>query len=142
MKFKWDTKELTEFAERLVDTHELETAMMTATQDIARVLHKALLQNTPVVTGNLRKNWSSGENLAFRVEKKNNGYEVTLINTARTGSEHGFMYAVAVNYGNRKGNGGWGMGRFFVATSIIQTAESSQIERIIFNQLQKWWKEG
>lgn len=141
MKFKWDLKELTKFADDLITSGDFETAMMTATQEIARALHKALLRNTPVLTGNLRKNWSSGENLAFRVEKKNGGYEVTLVNTARTGSEHGYMYSISVNDGHKKVGGGWVMGRFFVEKSIIQTAESSEIERIIFNQLQKWWKE-
>lgn len=98
-----------------------ETALMTATQEIAKELHKALLQNTPVVTGNLRKAWSSGENLMFNVERVPNGFQVTLINDARAGSADGFPYAEAVNNGHKTPNGGWVMGKFFVERSESQT---------------------
>ena len=59
-----------------------ETALMTATQEIARVLHEALLNNTPVITGNLRKMWSAGDNLLFTVTRIDNLFEVTLVNEA------------------------------------------------------------
>ena len=140
MKLDWDFSELTEFANRLGDVHEFESSIMAATREIAKLLHKALLTNTPILTGNLRKNWSSGENLAFRVVKQNGGYEVTFINEAKTGSEDGFIYASAVNDGHKKVNGGWVMGRFFVERSIVQTAESKELDRIIYNYLQQWWE--
>lgn len=135
MKLKWDFSELYSFADRLNDTYEFETHIMTATQNIARVLHQVLLYKTPVKTGNLRKMWSAGDNLAFTVEKKNNGYEVTLINTAQR--DNGFMYGRAVNYGHRTPSGGWVMGKFFVENSIAETEE--QLKPIIKRELQKWW---
>lgn len=141
MKLEWNFSELTEFAKRLTNTHDLDSALMTATREVARVLHKYLLIQTPVKTGNLRKMWSAGENLLFTVEPVSNGFQVTFINTARADSENGFMYGLAVNDGHKTPNGGWVMGRFFVEKAILQTAESKQIERLIMNELQKWWME-
>ena len=138
MKIQWDFSELTDFAERLGDTHRLNTALMTVTKEVARVLHQYLLIQTPIVTGNLRKMWSAGDNLAFTVEKVNNGFQVTFINLAQT--DKGFRYGLAVNDGHKTPGGtGWVMGRFFVERSILQTANSTQIEQIIMRELQKWW---
>ena len=138
MNVEWDFKEFTDFANKLRDTHHLNTALMTATQKVARVLHQYLLVQTPVVTGNLRKMWSAGDNLMFTVKKVNGGFEVTFINLAQT--DKGFRYGVAVNDGHKTpGDGGWVMGRFFVERSVLQTANSKQIESIIMNELRKWW---
>ena len=141
MKIKWDFSELTEFTKDLQNSsHELDTAMMTATRNIAKVLHQYLLNFTPVVTGNLRKMWSAGDNLAFTVKRVRGGFEVTLINEARAKSKKGFKYGLAVNDGHRTPNGGgWVMGRFFVETAILVTENSSQLESIIMRELQKWW---
>lgn len=148
MEIKWDFSELTEFADKLSDTHDLNTNLMTATQKIARVLHKHLLEQTPVVTGNLRKMWSAGDNLSFKVEQVLNGFQVTLINKARSGKnarsddeKTGFMYGLAVNDGHKTpGGNGWVMGRFFVEKSILITADSTQVEKIIMQELKKWWE--
>ena len=51
-----------------------------------------------------------------------------------------FKYGLAVNDGHRTPNGGWVMGRFFVEKSIIQTAESNELESIVMREIQKWWK--
>ena len=144
MKLQWDFSELTEFTNRLADKHEFESAIMSATRIVARVLHKYLLEQTPIDTGNLRKMWSAGDNLLFTVEPVRNGYEVTFINTA-TNKEYpsekypnGFMYAVAVNDGHKKPGGlGWVKGRFFVEKSILLTERIT--EQIIMNELKKWW---
>ena len=147
MKVEWDFSELTKFANNVVDIHNLDTAMMTATQKIARVLHQYLLIQTPVKTGNLRKMWSAGDNLLFTVDEVPNGFQVTLINKARSGADAtsddettGFMYGLAVNDGHKKSGGGRVKGRFFVERSIIQTAESSQLKSIIMREIQKWWE--
>lgn len=138
MKLEWNFKELTNFANNLKDTYELETALMTATQNVARVLHDRILMNTPIDTGNLRKMWSAGDNLYFTVEDVDGGYQVTFINEAKN---NGFMYGVAVNDGHRTPDGsGWVMGRFFVEKSIIQVGSSQQLESIIMRELNKWWK--
>ena len=117
-----------------------ETGLMTATQEIARELHKALLNNTPVVTGNLRSAWSAGENLAFIVERIGNGFQVTLVNDARAGSADGFPYAKAVNDGHSTPNGGWVMGRFFVQASEAQTEPKcrSIVNKNLNNYFKRW----
>ena len=136
MRVQFDFSELNEFVGNLKDPHRLETTLMTATQNIARVLHQHLLEQTPVDTGNLRKMWSAGENLRFTVERVNGGFEVTLINTAQ--NQNGEKYGVWVNDGHRTPNGaGWVMGRFFVENSIDLTYP--KVERIIMKELEKWW---
>lgn len=138
MEFQWDFSELTNFANRLSNRYNLDTALMTATQNIARVLHKYLLASTPIKTGNLRKMWSAGDNLMFTVVPIGTGYQVTLINMARANDEKGFMYGRAVNDGHKTpGGGGWVMGRFFVEKSIELTKQ--QVEQIVMNELRKWW---
>ena len=136
MKFEWDFSELVLFAGRLENGYMFDTAMMTATQNIAKVLHQYLLGHTPVDTGNLRKMWSAGDNLQFTVVPVEGGYQVTLINVAQ--NDKGFRYGLAVNDGHKKpGGSGWVMGRFFVEKSILQTTQ--QVEQIIMKELQKWW---
>lgn len=136
MKVKWDFSEFNEFANNLKNSYNFETAIMTATQKIARVLHQYLLMHTPIDTGNLRKMWSAGNNLMFYVEKVNGGFRVTLINLAQ--NEKGFMYGSVVNDGHRTPDGtGWVMGRFFVEKSVLQTEQ--QLNQIIMKELQKWW---
>ena len=116
MKSKWDMQELFDFGKKISDSYEVETTLMTITQNIARVLHKYLLQNTPIETGNLRKMWSAGDNLMFLVDKVGTGYEVTLVNSAQNPT--GFKYGVAVNDGHKSPYGnGWVMGRFTNVTS-------------------------
>lgn len=139
MKFHFDISELNEFADNLTNTHDLDTALMTATQNIARVLHNNLINLTPVKTGNLRKMWSAGDNLLFTVERVTNGFQVTLINTARANHANGVMYGVLVNDGHHTISGGWVNGRFFVENAVIQTRESGGLDKIIMNELQKWW---
>ena len=140
MEIQWNFSEFTKFANNLADFHDFESAMMTATQNIARVLHKYLLVQTPVKTGNLRKMWSAGDNLLFTVEPVKNGYEVTFINTARANHKDGFMYGLAVNDGHKATNGNWVVGRFFVERAIVQTAENNQLNDIIMKELRKWWE--
>jgi hypothetical protein len=136
MRVQFDFSELNKFVGNLKDPHRLETTLMTATQNIARVLHQHLLEQTPVDTGNLRKMWSAGENLRFTVEKVNGGFEVTLINAAQ--NQKGEKYGEWVNDGHRTPNGtGWVMGRFFVENSIDLTYP--KVERIIMKELEKWW---
>ena len=142
MKLEFDFDELVQFGRRLNNPHNYETALMTATQEVARVLHKCLLNKTPVDTGNLRKTWSAGDNLAFKVEKKYGGYQGTFVNEAE--NEYGFKYGRAVNYGHRLPHGKRGErrvpGKFFVENSVIETEEVAQ--KIIMKELRKWFEGG
>lgn len=137
MQIDFDFSEFEKFADNLVIDYELDTGFMTATQEIAKVLHSYLIELTPVKTGNLRKMWSAGDNLAFTVEKVEGGYEVTLINEAK--NERGYHYGVDVNDGHPSRSGGWVVGRFFVDDAIDFTDEY-YIEPMIARELQKWWR--
>lgn len=140
MKLQFDFSEVNKFVKRLNNPHDYETAMMTATQELAKVLHKCLLEKTPVKTGNLRKMWSAGDNLLYKVEKKYGGYQVTFVNEAE--NEYGFKYGRAVNYGHRLPYGKRGdrrvPGRFFVENSVIETEEVAQ--KIIMRELTRWFE--
>ena len=136
MNVKYDFKQLNKFLKKLEDQHELETALMTATQKIARVLHQHLLEQTPVDTGNLRKMWSAGDNLRFDVERVKGGFQVTLINSAQ--NQRGEKYGEWVNDGHKSPSGGWVVGRFFVENSIDLTVPKMEV--IVMKELQKWWR--
>jgi hypothetical protein len=139
MKLNIDFSEFREFADNLQKTNELETALMTATQNVARVFHENLKDLTPVKTGNLRKMWSAGDNLLFTVEPVRDGYEVIFINEARADHKDGVMYGVLVNDGHHTVSGGWVMGRFFVEDAVVMTKNSSELDGLIMKELQKWW---
>lgn len=146
MKIEFDFSELYKFADNLSDENLFDNALISATQLIAKVLHQNLLKFTPVKTGRLRKMWDAGDNLLFTVEKVDNGFEVTLVNKARSGKDAvsgdestGFMYGLAVEEGHKIATGGWVKGKFFVKDSVAKTAKSSELERIIMGELQKWW---
>lgn len=136
MKFTADFTKVNQFFDRLKSEEEIETTLMTITQNIARELHENLLKLTPVKTGNLRKSWSNGDNLMFLVDKVKNGYEVTLVNKAQR--LNGYKYGVAVNDGHSTVDGGWVMGRFFVENSITLTEQ--QVQDIANKELEKWFK--
>lgn len=149
MKVIWDFDNLFAFGERLSEYENFETAIMTATQEIAKALHRALLTRTPVVTGNLRAGWSRGENLAFRVTRVERGYVVELSNDVDYANwvnygHHSYnQYGGAYEVKNRtvsyyQGNKGktYVYGHFFLEKSILDV--EGQVERIIQKELQKW----
>ena len=137
IKFEFDTTILQK-AFKTLKPQVFDLAIKEATREIAREAHKALLTNTPVVTGELLAGWNTGENLAFTAKKVDGGYEVTLTNKV--------SYASPVNYGHPAKNqyGGpyvvhdrikvpvahslqnpaddtWVWGHFFVEESELQT---------------------
>jgi hypothetical protein len=143
MKFEWDFSEFNVFAERLMDLSKFDLFAQQATREIANALREALFRNTPVLTGNLSASWGGEENYNFTLKKLSTGYSVTLYN--RAANKDNFKYGLAVNDGHYSKNqyGGpykWVVGRFFVEKSIIQTAESTQLESIIMRELEKWWR--
>lgn len=133
---EFDVSALTNFGKRLNDYENFETAIMTATQEIARVLHREVLRRSPVDTGNLRKWWSAGDNLLFKVEHKNGGYEVTIVNEAKNAD--GYKYPWVVNYGHWSTGGNWVQGQFFVEKSVAATEHVAK--QIIRKELIKWFK--
>ena len=156
MKVKWEFDELWKCQDRLSQTVEFDRFMKLAAQDIAKRLHKMLINNTPVDFGTLQAHWQTDENYSYTVDRTKFGFEVTLYNRAK--------YATWVNDGHRQqpgrfipgywegkhfrydpnADGGmvlkrsWVMGRFFVERSVIQTEPI--VAQLITNELKKWWK--
>lgn len=143
MKLEWDFHELTDFGKRLNDLSKFEIAAQQIAKEIAKALQDALFRNTPVLTGNLRASWGGEENCSFVAKKFSYGYKVTLYNRAvslRPQKKYkNFQYGLSVNDGHKTPSGGWVVGRFFVENSILQTANSMQLEQLIMKHLQKWW---
>ena len=138
MKFEWDFHELTDFGNRLTDMSKFEIYAKQITKELAKALHEALFRNTPVLTGNLCAAWGGAENYSYTIETFSYGYRITLKNHGA--NDRNFKYGLAVNDGHKTpSGGGWVMGRFFVEKSILQTANSVQLEQLIMNELQKWW---
>jgi hypothetical protein len=140
MKFEWDFTELLDFGDRIADTAIFEEACEKITKQIAKELHKMLINNTPVKTGTLQSFWQTGENYSYTIKRVRGGFQVTLVNEAE--------YALSVNDGhyshNQFNKGGepyvvrnrtvphtqgedgdtFVFGRFFVEASIAQLEES------------------
>lgn len=158
MRLKWDFTEWLDFANRIVSVTEFEDGISKAAQSISKSLHKLLIKNTPVDFGTLQAFWQTEENYSYMVERKANGYTVTLINRA--------IYALWVNDGHKQrpgrfipgywegnhfrydpnANGGmrlkkpWVKGKFFVEKSILELENSTQLNAVIYKQLQTWFR--
>ena len=156
MKLKWDIHELTEFGERIGNVDKFNSFMEDATREIAKILHKMLISNTPVKTGTLQAFWQTGENYAYTVKKVSGGFEVELVNKA--------VYALSVNDGHYSYNqfnvGGepylvrhrtvpytqgnsastFVFGHFFVESTILQLENGRQLEKLIRKQLDRWFR--
>ena len=163
IKVKWDFEELYNFGFHIGQIDVFESYLRTATQEIAKAFHTLLLNNTPVVTGNLRKGWG-GDNLKFEVVKMKSGFVVRFKNHAKT--EKGYPYAFDVNNGHRVKNSRNGdylevknrkkvkspypwqtdtsnkfvYGHFFVERSVAKLENSRVLEAIIYQELYKWWE--
>ena len=129
--------------------------MQNATKRLAKALLKWVKEFTPVDAHQLINGWDGNH---FLVTKKDNGFEVLIVNKT--------PYAKAVNDGHRVRNRKDGeyyqvkrriqvrsphqwqnpvndwyvFGHFFVERGILRMVETEEIEQIIFDELQEWWK--
>lgn len=151
MKIEWDFHEFFEFADKLSDFNRLEEKLQSTSKELGEILLKMLKANTPVKTGKLKSGWTD-----YKVERVKNGFEITLTNTVE--------YAKWVNDGHYSYNQFGGayfvrnrtpkiapeyetndddtfvFGHFFVEVTLWQLSNSTQLEQIIYKQLQKWWE--
>jgi hypothetical protein len=158
MRLEWDFKEVFDFADRLATISEFDKHLGKAAQQIAKVLHDMLIIETPVDFGTLQTGWKTEENYSYLIVQVENGYEVNLIN--RT------LYAVWVNDGHKQRPGrfipgykvgdrfrydpssddgimlkkSWVDGRFFVERSILEVANTTQVEKFIYKELNNWFR--
>ena len=153
MKLEWDFSELSKFAANLSNIGKFDRQMQNATKRLAKALLKWMKTYTPVDEYTLMNGWG-GNN--FAVTKTSNGFEVLIVNKA--------PYASAVNDGHTVHNQHGGpypvkrrikvrsphqwqadpsewyvFGHFFVERGILRMENTTEIEQIIMQELQKWW---
>lgn len=166
MKFEWDLRELVEFAERLEGV-DLENTFKRITKEIGKALLKRMKALTPVgETYELINGWNGNH---FAVTERDNGYEVLIVNKdpkalwVNDGHQAYNQYGGPYPIHNTVTQGPFGksrgrvqvrsphpwqqgdptyyvFGHFFVERGILQLKNTTEIEAIIMQELQKWWE--
>lgn len=155
MKFEWDLKPWTDFADRLTDTKQFDFYCKKMTKEMSKILLGMIFDKTPVKTGKLAEGWLDGSNLAYKVQEVDNGFEVTFTNKVEyaTWVNDGHLVRNQPNgaylrvkrrtvpyYDGRKSNY-FVYGHFFVEKSIVQLTDGShQLEQIMRKELDKWYR--
>lgn len=154
MKVKWDFREIADFGDNLLSFGSaFNPNIQRAMKRLAKRLLDWMKTFTPTDSYELVHGWD-GNN--FAVRGTNDGFEVLIVNKT--------PYATAVNDGHRAYNqfGGpypikrrvkvrsphswqkgdptyYVFGHFFVERGILRLKSTSEIEQIIFDEIQKWW---
>ena len=152
MKLKWDFSELEDFAERLDETAKFEQACKEVVKKLAKELQEMLFNQTPVKTGQLATGWGGAENYAYKIVELKTSYKVTLINRVPYAkavndghysyNQYGGPYEVkrrTVPYTQGNGDPTFVFGHFFVEKSILMLENSSELEKILYKELEKWF---
>ena len=153
MKLKWDFQELYDFADRVGNASKFEDACTTLTQEIAKVLHEMLFNETPVKTGNLCAGWGGSENYKYTVTQTPEGFEVELKNEVPYATyvndghysynQYGGAYVVknrTVPYTQGNSDATFVFGHFFVEKSILKLENSDALKKVLYKELEKWFR--
>ena len=154
MKFEWDLSEWVEFANRLEGV-DVENMFKRITKEISKALLKRMKSLTPVgKTYELINGWNGNH---FVVTEKKGGYEVLIVNKDpkalwvndghQAYNQYGGPYQIKKRIQVRsphtwqQGDATYYVfGHFFVERGILQLTNTSEIESIIMQELQKWWE--
>lgn len=153
MKLSWDFSELLDFADSLNNLSKFERSMQNATKRLAKALTRWMKEFTPVDSYELINGWNGNH---FAVTKTETGFEVLIVNKTpyalavndghKVYNQHGGPYPVKRRIQVRSphqwqdpSNDWYVFGHFFVERGILRISETSEIEQIIYNELQKWW---
>lgn len=158
MKLEWDFSELTDFGDNLLGFGSaFNPHINNAIRRLAKALLRWMKEFTPTDSYELIRGW---DNNNFAVRGTDAGFEVLIVNKT--------PYATSVNDGHRSfnqfnvgtdqpyevkhrrkvftpyrwqlGDGThWVYGHFFVERGILRLKSTTEIEQIIFDELQKWW---
>lgn len=152
MKLKWDFSELEDFSERIGETARFEKACKEVVKKLAKELQEMLFNQTPVKTGQLAAGWGGGENYAYKIVELKTSYKITLYNRVPYAkavndghysyNQYGGAYVVkhrTVPYTQGKGDATFVFGHFFVEKSILMLENSSELDRILYKELEKWF---
>lgn len=155
MKLKWDVRELTNFGNRIGDFEKFLSYQENVCKEIADVLRKMLKANTPVLTGKLKAGWGN-DKTSYKVKRKGTVFEVALENKVeyarwvndghRSFNQFGGPYFVqnrtpkiAPEY-NTIDDGTYVFGHFFVEISVYKVENSKELENILYQELEKWFR--
>lgn len=155
MKLKWDMHELEDFAKRLGETEKFEQACKEVVKKLADELREMLFKQTPVKTGQLAAGWGGAENYAYKIVELKTSYKITLYNRvpyAKSVNDGHYSYnqynvggtayrvkhrTVPYTQGNRSER--FVFGHFFVEKSILALENSSELDKILYKELEKWF---
>ena len=152
MKLKWDMHELEDFAKRLNETEQFEKACKEVVKKLAQELQEMLFNQTPVKTGQLAAGWGGAENYAYEIIELKTSYKITLYNRVPYAkyvndghysyNQYGGPYEVkhrTVPYTQGNGDPTFVFGHFFVEKSVLMLENSSELEKILNKELEKWF---
>lgn len=152
MKLKWDMHELEDFANRLSDTEKFNRACKEVVKKLAKELQEMLFNKTPVKTGQLAAGWGGAENYAYKIVELKTSYKITLYNRVPyaksvndghySHNQYGGPYVVkrrTVPYTQGNADPTFVFGHFFVEKSILTLENSSELEKILNKELEKWF---
>jgi len=153
MKFKWDFKELYDFADRLNDIDKFEEMCKKFVKELARELQEMLFDHTPVKTGQLATGWGGSENYEYKIVELKNSYKVTLYNRVPYAkavndghysyNQFGGPYIVKnrnVPYTQGKNEETFVFGHFFVEKSILLMENDNEINALLEKEFERWFR--
>lgn len=139
-KIELDVSELLEYRDRLMEEYHREQMLYELAREMMEKVREVAKELTPIDTGNLRKNWSHGENLFLDVVKNGNVYTVSIENkayNARGGNkEENRFYASFVEEGYHSTSGRWIPGHWMMKTGEEEAERKAQR---MFNAIVKDW---
>ena len=141
-KIQLDVQELIEFRDRLIDKNRIERLLKDLAKELMENIRKLAEDNSPVDTGRLMLEWSSGENIAMQVSKQGNVYTVSIENKAYNpnggSKEENRYYASFVEVGHYTVNGNWWEGYHFLADAEDKTIQKAN--QIAEGIIRDWWR--
>lgn len=124
---KFNMKGMKDLQKQLQKLQDPDKFVESCAKELASVLWSALVHNTPVDNGTLRRGWIVGE-----IQKNGDTYVIEIINPVE--------YASYVEYGHRTANHkGWVPGQFFMQKSVQEIEKITP--KILENEIKKYLKD-
>lgn len=132
-----DVSELMAFKERLLEDYNRENMLYELAQKMMELVREVAKENTPIVTGNLRKSWST-DNLFLEVVRSGDTYTVSIENKAFNATGKGEFYASFVEEGYHSRSGRWIPGHWMMKTGEIEAERQAQ--KMFDAIVRDWWR--
>ena len=155
MKLKWDFHELYDFGERISNVSKFEKVCEEATRELAKVFQNMLINETPVVTGQLAAGWGGSKNCSYTVKQMKSGFKVEFVNEVpyakyvndghysynqyNVGGDPYVVKRRKVPYYQGNSDATFVFGHFFVEKSIVKLENGIELNKVLRKELQKWF---